>query len=121
MVEDAIRAAMRSMWNDTCTVYEYQPVVQENKSTVHEEAAVISDAPCRLSFSKLQQTNQTETAARTPQIVKLFIDETLEIKAGSKIVILCRGREFIFGYSGEAGVFDHHQEIVLIPFEGWAV
>jgi len=115
------RAALRRMWNDTCAVYEYQPVKLENKSTVHDEIAVISGEPCRLSFSKLQQTNQTETAAKAPQTVKLFLDELLDVKAGSKIVIQCRGREFVFGYSGEAGVFDHHQEIVLIPWEGWAV
>ena len=120
MVEDTIRSAMRSMWNDTCTVYEYLPVTKENKSTVHEPTAAITDEPCRLSFSKLTQANQTDTAAKTPQIVKLFLDETKEVKAGSKIIIQCRNREFIFGYSGEAGVFDHHQEIVLIPWEGWA-
>ena len=117
MVDDAVRAAMRNMWNDTCTVYEYQPVLKANKSTVHEEVAVISDEPCRLSFSELTQTVPTGTAAQAPQIVKLFLDEELDIKAGSKIVIQCRGREFIFSYSGEAGVFDYHQEIVLIPWE----
>jgi len=117
---DAIRAALRSMWNDTCIVYEYKPVQKANKTTVHEEVAVITKEPCRLSFSRLTQTNQTDTAAKAPQIVKLFLDETLEIKAGSKIVIACRGREFTFGYGGEPGIFDNHQEVVLIPWEGWA-
>jgi len=114
------RAALRRMWNDTCTVYEYQPIKQPNMTTVHEEAAVITDEPCRLSFTKLLSTNQTITAAQTPQIVKLFLDENLEIKAGCKIVVMRRDKEFIFGYSGEAGIFDHHQEIVLKPWEGWA-
>jgi|GEM_PF-831181 len=114
------RAALRRMWEHLCTVYEYHPVLLENKTTVHKEVVVIEDAPCRLSFSSLKQANQTETAAQTPQVTKLFIDETLDIKAGSKIVVDCRGREFVFGYSGEAGVFDHHQEIILIPWKGWA-
>jgi len=121
MVEDAIRSAMRSMWNDTCTVYEYQPVLHPNKTTTHEETTIISDEPCRLSFTKLLSASQTETAAQTPQIVKLFLDENLEIKTGCKIVVVRRDKEFVFGYSGEAGIFDHHQEISLIPWEGWAV
>jgi len=115
------KAALRRMWKDTYTVYEYQPILQENKSTVHEKVAIISDEPCKLSFSSLKQVNQTDTAAKTPQIVKLFLDETLEIKAGSKIVVKRRNQLFEYGYSGEAGIFDHHQEIVLIPWEGWAV
>ena len=92
---DPIRTAMRSMWEHTCTVYEYKPVVLPNKSTIHEEVPAIEDVSCRLSFSTLTQANQTETAAKTPQTVKLFLDETLEVKAGSKIVINCRGREFV--------------------------
>ncbi|MCL2357104.1 MAG: hypothetical protein FWC70_08110 [Defluviitaleaceae bacterium] len=115
------RKALRRMWKDTCTVYEYQPVLQSNMSTVHEEVAVISDEPCKLSFASLQSANQTDTAAKTPQTVKLFLDETLEIKAGCKIVVKRRDQVFEYGYSGEAGVFEHHREIVLIPFEGWAV
>ena len=118
---DVIRAAMRSMWEDTCTVYEYQPVQKENKSTIHEEIAVISNEPCKLSFSRLSEVKQTETAAAIVQTVKLFLDENLEIKAGSKIVVTRRDKEFIYGYSGEAGIFDNHQEIVLKPWEGWAM
>ena len=118
---DHVRAAMRSMWSDTCTVYEYQPIKKLNKSTVHEEIAVLRDEPCKLSFSKLTHANQTDTAAKTPQIVELFLDEGLTIKAGSKIVVKRGNNEFVYGCSGEAGIFDEHQEIVLLPWEGWAV
>ena len=121
MVEGAIRAAMRGMWTDICTVYEYHAVLKDNKTTVHEEVPIITNEPCRLSFTKLLHANQTETAAKTSQIVKLFIDEELKIKAGCKIVVKRRNTEFIFGYSGEAGIYDDHQEIVLIPWEGWVV
>ena len=121
MVDNAIRDAMRSMWTDICTVYEYQPVPLENKTTVHEEVAIITNEPCRLSFSKLQPANQTDTAAKTPQVIKLFLDETLEVNAGSKIVVVRNGKELVFGYSGEAGIFDHHQEISLLLWEGWAI
>jgi len=117
---DAIRVALRSMWTDTCTVYEYKPVLKENKSTVHEGVAVISVEPCRLSFTRLMPANQTDTAAKAPQVIKLFLDETLNIKAGSKIIVKRRNVEFIFGYSGEAGIFDDHQEITLIPWKDLA-
>lgn len=115
----AVRNALRMLWKDTCTVYEYSPVKQANKTTIHEEIAVIVDELCKLSFSRLTTVNQTDTNAEVVQIVKLFIDESLNIKAGSKIVIQHGGRLFIYGYSGESGVFSNHQEIVLKPWNGW--
>ena len=117
MVEQ-IRAALRSMWTDTCTVYENKPILNPNKTTTHKEVAVIVDEPCRLSFSSLSHAIQTETAAQTPQMVKLFIDENLKIKAGSTIVVKRRNKEFAYAHSGGAGIFHNHQEIVLIPKKG---
>ena len=114
------RGALRKLWLDACTVYEYQPVVKGNGGTVHEEAAVLVDEPCKLSFSRLAPVNQTDTAASVTQVVKLFLDETLEIKVGAKIVVNRQGKAFIYAHGGKTGVFTHHQEVVLEPWEGWA-
>jgi len=119
MVSQA-RAVLRRMWKDTCTIYGYRPVLQANKSTIHEEITVITDEPCKLSFSRLSEVKQTDTAAAVVQVVKLFLDESLKIEAGSKIAVKRGGNKFVYACSGEAGIFEHHQEIVLIPWERWA-
>lgn len=117
---NAVKTALRMLWVDLCTITEYQDYTKENKSTGQHEVPVLENEPCKLSFETLQTTNQTETAADLVQRAKLFIDETIHIKAGSKITITHCGRVFEFSQSGEAGVFTNHQEIMLIPFEDYA-
>ena len=115
-----IKTALRTLWLDMCTIYEYQPVKRENRPTIHEEVAIIVDEPCKLSFAGLSSVNQTDAGAEIVQTAKLFIDEELNIKAGSKIVIKRKDKEFIYGCSGEAGIFTNHQEIALKSWKGWA-
>jgi hypothetical protein len=117
-----VKAALQTLWKDRATITEYQEVQRENKSTGHQEIAVLENEPCKLSFETLATTNQTESAAELVQKAKLFIDNGLNIKAGSKITVTQHetGRVFEFSQSGDAGVFTNHQEIMLAPFEGWA-
>ena len=113
------RKALRKLWKDRLTVSEYKEVVKPNKATGFVEEVVLEDEPCKLSFSSLQAVNQNDQAATTVQVVKLFLDENVEIKPGSKITVTRRDRVYEFSQSGLPGVFTNHQEIVLVPFQGW--
>ena len=116
-----VKTAIRLLWKDACSVIEYQEHQEENKSTSHEEVTVLEDELCKLSFERLQPVNQTDSAAVLVQTAKLFIDEGIVIKAGSKIIVKQHtGNVFEFAQSGKAGIFTHHQEIPLIPFEDYA-
>ena len=108
-------------WTDVCCVFEYLPVKQENKTTKHEEVKVLYNEPCKLSFSTVTNARETETVSQTPQVVKVITDKDLLIRAGSKIVIKRGERTFVYASSGEPSVFMVHQEIVLVPFEKWAI
>jgi hypothetical protein len=108
------------LWKDTLTVAEYQEVTKPNMSTGFAEVNVLENEPCKLSFSTLDTVNQNYADAVIIQSTKLFCDNALTIKAGSKITIQHAGRSFEFSKSGEAGVFSSHQEIELAPFRGWA-
>lgn len=114
------KSALRLLWKDICIVTEYQDYTKENKSTGQHEVIVLENEPCKLSFETLQTTNQTETTADLVQKAKLFIDSEIIVKAGSKITVQHNGRTFKFKQSGEPGIFTNHQEIILVPFEGWA-
>ena len=120
MNSDAIKQALQSMWEDTCAVYERQPVRQPNGTTIFQTVLVLENVPCKLSFETLQPVNQTATAAQLVQTVKLFLDVKVDIRAGSKIVVYRDDRVFEFSSSGLPGVFDYHQEIMLRPFNNWA-
>ena len=114
------KKALQILWNDKFAVTEYRKVAKPNKSTGFEEVAVLINQPCKLSFSTLQATNQTDSDAPIVQVTKLFLDDAVEIKPGSKITVQHKGRTLEFSQSGLPGVFTNHQEIVLVPFKGWA-
>jgi hypothetical protein len=118
-----VRAAIRTLWLDTCSIVEYQPVQEANKSTNHIPVTVMEDIQCKLSFSKsdVKTVDQSDTVANINTAATLFIDEKLNIKAGSKIIVKQHtGREFEFKQSGASGVFTNHQEIPLVLYEDYA-
>jgi hypothetical protein len=116
----SIKRALMSLWEDTFDVVEYQEKTNDNGSTGFQEVTVLASQPCKLSFSTLNTTDQTDDEAHIVQTTKLFCDPDLAIKAGSKITVTRSGRTFDFKQSGEPGVFFSHQEIVLVPFKEWA-
>lgn len=114
------RGALKRLWTDRMTVTEYREVPKPNGSTGFEEVVVLEDVPCKLSFSTLQAVNQNDANATLVQVAKVFCDSALQIRAGSKLTVLHRGQVSEFSRSGEPGRFTVHQELVLLPFRGWA-
>ena len=111
---------LKKMWMDRLTVTEYRKVQRPNKSTGFEEVVVMVDEPCKLSFAALEQVDQQETAAAIAQVTKLFLDNLVKIKPGSKLTVRRAGETFEYSQSGLPGIFSGHQEIVLVPFKGFA-
>ena len=113
------KKALRLLWKDRLTVTGYKEVQKPNKSTGFEEVPVLEDVPCKLSFSSLPAANQGDQTATAMQVIKVFLDENVVIKPGSKITVTRRDQVYEFAQSGLPGVFTNHQEITLVPFEGW--
>ncbi len=116
----AARSAIETLYNGTCTVTEYQSYKKDNKSTGHQEVPVLENQPCKLSFSKINNTSQTETAAMVVQTAKLLIAPEIIIKPGSKVTIKQNGITTDYKKSGEPAIYETHQEIILELFKGWA-
>lgn len=92
------------------------------------ETSLLTDEPCRLSDVTLQVTGSGE-APDLIQKKKLFCAsdretpegrETLEIPAGSKIIVTQNGVTTAFKRSSEPTVHECHQEIMLDIFKNWA-
>ena len=115
------REAIESLYEGLCTVQEYMEVTgPQSKLTRHEEATVLEDQPCRLSFEGSPEAAQTETTTNISQSIKLFIAPEVRIKSGSKIVVTQHGVTTAYAASGAPAVYVTHQEIMLELFRGWA-
>ena len=123
---DAARAVARRVhealyYEGTCKIIEYRPATDsETKITTHSEVVAVEEQPCKLSYSGLSATEQSETAAAVGQSVKLFIAPEITINPGSKIVVTQHGVTFEYAVSGKPAVYPTHQEIELEVFRGWA-
>lgn len=115
----ATRQAIESQYDAICNIIEYQPKII-NKITNFVEVTVNEKQPCKISFEEVYVNNQTDNESKVTAKIKLFIAPELEIKPGSKIVATKRGKTTIYQSSGEAAVYDTHQEIMLQLFKGWA-
>ena len=109
--------AVEGMYCDSCTVYEYCNVINDNKSTSLKEMAVLKDYPCKLSYETEANTSQSETADYKKQVIKLFIAPELNIKAGSRIDVKHMDRVLMFKCSGEPLIYPSHQEVMLTVYE----
>lgn len=116
----AARRAIESLYDGICTVTERQKVKSGNRTT-YKEVDVITDEPCRISFSSIPSTAPNENlAAGIAQAVKLFIAPELEIQAGSRIAVTQNGRTLLFTRTGESATYTTHQELNLEIFKDWA-
>lgn len=91
---------------DTCDVFELEKI-KEKSITKQDWVLKQQGIKCALSKNKMPQSGQTESEHQIVGEFTLFMDDTINIKAGSKI--LCRGYDLRCGeplaYPGS------HQEI----------
>lgn len=118
---DMQRRELEKMYNGRCWVYEYGKVKDDiTKLTSAKETEVLSDIPCRVSFSKIQPTEGTSGAAGLSAGIKLFLSPEIEVKPGSKIKVIQDGHTDFYASSGKAAIYPTHQEIMIELFERWA-
>lgn len=114
------RKALERLWKDRCTVIQREKVTDpDTKLTGFQDAPLLENQPCKLSFETLAAADG-EPVAAVSQTVKLFLAPDVVIPAGCKIIVKRCKRTFTFASSGEPGVFQNHQEITLTLFKGWA-
>lgn len=118
---DMQRQALEAMYTGVCDVYEYGKARDETtKLTAVKERAVLTDIPCRLSYSKIQPAEGKTGAAELAISTKLFLSPDIQIKPGSKIKATQEGQTEFYESSGKAAIYPTHQEIMLKLTERWA-
>lgn len=119
-----VRAAIESLYRDTCTVIVREKVTKANQSTGFQEKVELENQPCKISFSKAISTQPVAAndgiAAAITQDIKLFVAPEITIPPSSKIIVTHFGKETAYRGSGVPAVFANHQEIRLELFDQWA-
>ena len=105
---------LKKLWIGKCTISEYAPVTDPiTHQTITKLVPVVTDEPCRLSYSYNSTTSSSTGIAVVGQIITLFIRPDIVIKSGSVIDVTQHGRTSTFNKSGKPAVYTNHQEIVL--------
>lgn len=117
------QSAQSMLYDGRADIIEYRKQKDpESGITSYKEEAVERGLPCRLSFSEISSVSQTDSAADTAQVIKLFLapDAAIAIKPGSKIIVTQNGKTVAYQCSGVPAVYATHQEIMLTLFQKWS-
>ncbi|MGL5715042.1 MAG: hypothetical protein ACRCXT_06865 [Paraclostridium sp.] len=116
MLDNALKQAkkaLETMYTGKCTIYEYQEVKDPvTKRTTSREVMLTENYPCRLSYKSITKTNDGNIPTLT-QVIKLFISNEIEVKAGSKIVVTQNNKTTEYKNTGEPAIYTNHQEVIL--------
>ena len=107
------REAIQSMWTGICNIFGFKNSKNKYGTVVSEVKELYKNIPCRLSFKNISQTEQTESMAKTSQVVKLFIAPEVYVPPGSVIEVTQNGITRKYKHSGISAVYTNHQEMIL--------
>lgn len=107
------REAIQSMWTGICNIFGFKNSKNKYGTVVSEVKELYKNIPCRLSFKNISQTEQTESAAKTSQVVKLFIAPEVYVPPGSIVEVTQNGVTRKYKHSGISAVYTNHKEIIL--------
>ncbi|MCC8097984.1 MAG: hypothetical protein LIO44_05405 [Eubacterium sp.] len=102
------------LYEGTFTAYEFLPNTEETTGIVSSvKSEYLTDIPCRISYSTVDINKKSRFPGYKNQTVKLFCSPSVEIKAGSEIVVTQNGTTEKYISSGAAAVYTGHSEVVL--------
>nr|DAK09471.1 MAG TPA: head closure knob [Caudoviricetes sp.] len=107
------RESIQSMWTGICNIFGFKNSKNKYGTVVSEVKELYKNIPCRLSFKNISQTEQTESVAKTSQVVKLFIAPEVYVPPGSIVEVTQNGITRKYKHSGISAVYTNHQEIIL--------
>ena len=107
------RESIQSMWTGICNIFGFKNSKNKYGTVVSEVKELYKNIPCRLSFKNISQTEQTESVAKTSQVVKLFIAPEIYAPPGSIVEVIQNGVTKKYKHLGISAVYTNHQEIIL--------
>lgn len=113
--------AINILWVDRCEICVLSNTKDSRTGKTRQQwVSVFSDLPCRLSFKNVAVPTETDSAARVVQSTKLFLDKSVDVPPGSKIIVTHENEKREYAQSGVPAVYSFHQEIPIEICEEWA-
>ena len=117
---EGLRGAVESLYEGRMTVFEYLPTKDEETGiTSHSEVEVMTNIPCRLSYSDDTAAAESNAVTENVQKIKVFFAPGIYIKPGSKLLIQQHGAIAEYKSSGAPKVYSSHTEVNLEYFDRW--
>lgn len=108
------RKAIEQTYDGICSVIQKVPVKDpETKVTYYKEVSLLTDEPCRLSYSGTTPAAGSGTVTMVAQTIKLFLAPEPLVPPGSRIEVTQQGKTESYTYSSKAAVYSSHQELSL--------
>lgn len=116
---------LKLLYTGFCNIYEYESFIDENTFIKKQKSFLkYENVPCRVSYYKNSYNflgaKENLFNNSINQRVKIFLDNDIQIKAGSLIVVTQNGKTTKYKNSGEPVVYTSHQEIMLDIFDNIA-
>lgn len=119
--QEAHRKALEETYTGKGCIYERKNITDPvKKITKQAEVMMRDDIPCKLSHESISAISVSDGAYQKAQGIKLFLAPEIEVKPGSKIVVVQDGITGTYGQSGIPAHYATHQEIMLNEWGGWA-
>lgn len=120
----SLATTLSLLWRDRCTVTVQEAYQKPSGATAFRPRAILSDAPCKLSYFLSKEDNAAAAvvgeAAPVHRRIRLFLAPDVEIPAGSRVDVTRAGKTIAYKASGESAVYFSHQEIILEAAKEWA-
>ena len=110
---------IKKLWHDTCTV-SIQRRTEDPETGISSPSwsDLLTNEPCKLSFSSAPAASGASAASEVNQTIKLFTSS--KIPAGARVKVTRDKEELFFMSAGIPEHFFSHYEIVLLSAERWA-
>lgn len=112
-----VRRAVERLYDGVATVEEARKEKNAKNITALIWAVVAQKVPCRVSYKTVAPAGRSDTVDSIAQTITLFTAPNIDIKPGSRVTVVQRGRTMRFSCSGIPAVYDSHQEIPLVRIE----
>lgn len=108
----AARAAIESMYTDTCDIVVQKKTITDGVVKFQTEKTS-ENVPCRLSVSSKSPAVNGDVSASVSQKIELFLAPEISVPAGCRITVHHLGIDMTYKASGIPAIYATHQEILL--------
>ena len=112
-----VRRAVERLYDGRMTVEEARKEKNAKNITALVWSAVIEDVPCRVSYKTVAPAGRSDTVDSIAQTITLFTAPDIDIKPGSRMIVVQRGHTMRFSCAGVPAVYESHQEVPLTRWE----